>query len=66
MEAHWEGVPGGGLVTNVVDPNSGIGDTSVVSRFGERLSLTVSIASSRSSSHFVSSDLVFYSRFGEM
>lgn len=42
---------GGFLSTRVVDSDSGIGDTSVVSGLGIRLTLRLSVASSRSSTH---------------
>lgn len=41
------------LLASIVDSNSGIGDTSVITRLGERLSTPVSVASSGSSSHFM-------------
>lgn len=41
------------LLTGIVNSDSGIGDTSVITRLGERLSTPVSVASSGSSSHFM-------------
>jgi len=39
------------LLTSIVNSDSGIGDTSVITGLGERLTTPVSVASSRSSSH---------------
>ena len=39
------------LLTSIVDSDSGVGDTSVITRLGERLTTPVSVASSGSSSH---------------
>ena len=46
------------LLTSIVDSNSGIGDTSVITRLGVRLSSPVSVASSGSSSHFFTSNFL--------
>jgi len=40
------------LLTSIVNSDSGIGDTSVITRFGEWLTTPVSVAFSRSSSHY--------------
>jgi hypothetical protein len=39
------------LLTSIINSNSGIGDTSVITRLGERLASPISVASSGSSSH---------------
>lgn len=49
----------GFLSTGIVDSDSGIGDTSVVSGLGIRLTLGLSVASSRSSTHLY--DICFWS-----
>jgi hypothetical protein len=41
----------GSRLTSIVNSDSGIGDTSVITRLGVRLTTPVSVASSRSSSH---------------
>jgi len=41
------------LFTGIINSDSGIGDTSVITRLGERLATPVSVASSGSSSHFM-------------
>jgi len=46
------------LFTSIIDSDSGIGDTSVISGLGERLSTPVSVASSGSSSHLTSKNFL--------
>ena len=53
MDTVGEFVVGSLLSTDIVDSQLGIGDTSVVSGLGVGLSFLVSIATGRSSSHFL-------------
>ena len=52
MDRDGENFVAGSLVTRVVDSESGVRHTSVIARLRVGLVLAVSVASSRSSSHF--------------
>ena len=48
-----EGINGGALATNIVDTNLGIRDTTAETRLDVRLVLTVTIATSRTTTHLI-------------
>ena len=52
VDTEREVVDGSSLSTEIIDTDLGIGDTTVVSRLGERLVLAVSVTSSGTASHF--------------